>query len=285
MAEVPKIRLGEQVGPRESRVDPDWAMAYALATNDPNPAYLERGVVPPFFTVSMILPSYLEANQLMGAHGAVTGATGGAHGQHNLLLHKPITPGSVLSFVAEGYQASMTPAGGRSTVRIQIRDETGDLCVEHFWTTIHIKGQLDPVGPELPEHNFPDEARANKLGTLTIDVAGDQTYRYAGASFDHAIIHMDDIAAQRNGMERKFMQGLFTAACCSQAVIKFGSNGDPLPLKRMAMRFSSPVYTREQLTIDTYDGGRTPEGRKLVHFEAFNRGKAAIRHGWAEFDL
>lgn len=279
------ITLGKRIGPEERRVDPDWAMAYALATNDLNPAYLERGVVPPVFTVSLILSLFQKANLEMLTPGAVTGATGGAHGQHDLYLHKPVKPGETLKYYADGYSASNTPAGARTTVRVQLYDESDTLCVEHFWTSIHIKGTLDPVGPALAEHEFPTEARDKPLGSLTIPITDDQTYRYAGASYDHAIIHMDDVAAQRNGMMRKFIQGLCTAAMCSQAVIKFGSDGDPLKLRRLAMRFSAPVYTREDLTIDTFHGGTTAAGRDVVVFEATCLGRTAIKHGWAEFDV
>jgi len=278
------VKLGERIGPQERRIDPDWAMAYALATNDPNPAYLEGGVVPPVFTVSAILPMYLEANQAMTPPGSVTGATGGVHGQHDLYLHKPLQPGSTVRFWAEGYSASNTPAGARVTVRIQLFDEADDLCVEHFWTTIHIKGTLEPAGPPLAEHEFPAEARQKPLGSLTLPITGDQTYRYAGASYDHAIIHMDDAAAQRIGMPRKFLQGLCTFAMCSQAVVKFGAGGDPLKLRRMAVRFSAPVFTREELVIDTFDGGRAENGRRVVVFEANSAGRTNIKHGWAELD-
>lgn len=280
----PTVKLGNRIGPEERRVDADWAMAYALATNDPNPAYLEGGVVPPVFTVSMILPIFLQANADMLVPGAVTGATGGAHGQHDLYLHKPVQPNSTLRFWADGYHASNTPAGARTTVRIQLFDEQDDLCVEHFWTSIHIKGTTTPVGPALAEHEFPAGAREKPLGTLTIPITGDQTYRYAGASWDHAMIHMDEVAAQRNGMPRKFIQGLCTAAMCSQAVIRFGADGDPLRLRRLALRFSAPVFPREDLVIETFDGGTTAEGRRVVAFEATCLGKAAIKHGWAELD-
>ena len=134
----PRVKLGNRIGPEECRVDADWAMAYALASNDPNPAYLSGGAVPPVFTVSMILPLFHAANRDMLTPGAITGATGGAHGQHDLYLHKPVQPGSTLHFFADGYHASNTPAGARTTVRVQLFDETNDLCVEHFWTSIHI---------------------------------------------------------------------------------------------------------------------------------------------------
>src|SRR4051812_22234010 len=136
VVEQPAIKIGNRIGPQERRVDPDWAMAYALATNDPNPAYVDGGVVPPVFTVSMILPIFLEAYVDTNTPGAVTGATGGAHGLHDLYLHKPVKPGETLHFFADGYSATNTPAGALVTVRVQLYDESDDLCVEHFWSSI-----------------------------------------------------------------------------------------------------------------------------------------------------
>lgn len=260
-------------------------MSYALATNDPNPAYSEGGQIPPVFTVSMILGLYMQANQDMNTPGAVVGATGGAHAEHDLYFHRPVTPGETLRYWAQGYNSFNTPAGAVNTVQVQLFNERDELCIEHYWSTIHIKGRVaESLGPQLADHTMPAGARDKPLGSLVIPISADQTYRYAGASYDHAIIHMDDVAAQRNGMMRKFIQGLCTAAMCSQAVVKFGAGGDPRGLRRFALRFSAPVYTREDLTIETFDGGRTVEGRRVVCFEAFNLGATAVKHGWAEFE-
>jgi acyl dehydratase len=284
MAE-PIVKLGNRIGPLVRRVDPDWARAYALATNDPNPAYLEGDAVPPVFTVSMILPLFLDAMVDCTPPGAITGATGGVHGQHDLYLHEPVRPGVTLRAVAEGWAAGMTPAGARVSIRIQLFDDERDvLCVEHFWTTLHIKGQVEPAGPAFPEHDFPDAARDRPLGTLTVPLTADQTYRYAGASFDHAWIHMDDVAAQEIGMPRKIMQGLSTFAMCSQAVVQHGAGGDPTRLRRLAARFTAPAFPGEDLVVNTFDAGTTASGRTAVAFEAHCLGRTSIRHGWAELD-
>ena len=120
--------------------------------------------------------------------------------------------------------------------------------VEHFWTTIYIGGTIPAgLGPDLADHTFPESAHANLVGSHVFTVSGDQTFRYTGASTDHAVIHIDDEAARRAGFPSKFLQGLCTFAMCSGAVVKVGADGDPDRLRRLACRFSSPVFPRNNL--------------------------------------
>jgi hypothetical protein len=69
---------------------------------------------------------------------------------------------------------------------------------------------------------------------------------------------------------------------CSGAVVKVGADGDPTRLRRLACRFSSPVFPREELTVDVYDAGETAGGGRALAFEASSAGAMVIKHGRAE---
>jgi acyl dehydratase len=279
----PKIHVGATFPTYTGRVDADAAMAYALATNDPNPVYVDDGAVPPLYTVSLILGAYHEANRDSVDPGAIQGVRGGVHGEHDVYFHAPVVPGMAVTWAATTHCAKRTPAGVMVAQRVLVSDDQGAPLVEHFWTTLYIGGTIDAdLGPGLADHTFPESAREHLVGRHAFDVTGDQTFRYAGASTDHAPMHIDDEAARSVGFPAKFLQGLCTFAMCSGAVVKLGADGDPTRLRRLACRFSSPVFPRRQLDVDVYDAGTAPDGGRALAFEAVSAGTTVIKHGRAE---
>lgn len=281
----PKINIGLTSEVYSGRVDADAAIAYALATNDPNEIYEKGGAVPPLYTVSLVLPSYLVSHGQAADQGAIEGVTGGVHGEHDVYFHSPIEPGSPVQWQNTVHAATQTPAGVLVTVKLLVSDPGGRPLVEHYWSTLMIGGKIAAdAGTPLAPHAFPPEASERPLGSHRTYVTGDQSFRYAGASTDHAAFHVDDEAARSAGFPSKFMQGLCTFAMCSGAVVKIAAGGDPDRLKRLACRFSAPVFPRNELEVSVYDGGTTDTGRRVAVFEAESAGATAIKHGWAELD-
>jgi acyl dehydratase len=280
----PAIHIGLSVGPYRGRIDPDAAKAYALATNDPNRVYAEGLAVPPLYTVSLALPALLEGTRRAADDGAIRGARGGVHGEHDVFFHQSARPGMELRWTSLTHCATVTGAGTMVTQRIVLIDEADTPVIEHLWSTLYIGGAIDaPLGPALPDHTFPEHARAHPLGSYDFDVTGDQTFRYAGASTDHGPVHVDDEAARSVGFPSKFLQGLCTLAMCSGAVVRVAADGDPQSLRRFAGRFASPVFPRSTLTVDVFDAGTTSDGARVVAFEANSNGATVVKHGRAEF--
>jgi acyl dehydratase len=282
---TPKINIGLATEPRQGRIDPDAAMAYALATNDPNPIYMEGRAVPPLYTVSLILASMTESLRLGVEPGAINNVRSGVHGSHDVYFHRPLGPGSEVTWTSETSGAEQTPAGVQVPQKVVVSDAAGP-AVTHYWTTLYIGGQIIPPvqGERLADHLLPAEAKARPLGNYTTYASGDQSFRYAGASTDHAVIHIDDVAAQRAGFPSKFLQGLCTFAMCTGGVVKVLADGDPNRVRRLAGRFSSPMFPRHELVVDFFDIGPGAEGIHLYGFEASSDGQTVVKHGRAEID-
>jgi len=279
----PTIHVGTTYDRYEGRVDEDAAIAYALATNEPNDAYLRGEAVPPLYTVALVIPACWEAQRRGTDPGAIRGALGGVHGEHSVLLSNPVRPGMELQWRATTHSARQTPGGALVTQRILVSDLQGAPLVEHLWSSFHIRGNIDKgLGPDLADHTFPAEARDRAIGAHTFDVAGDQTFRYAGVSTDHVPHSIDDEAARLEGYPGKILQGLCTFAMCSGAVVRIGADGDPDRLRSLAGRFSSPAFPRQQLVVDVYDAGRTEDGGRVLAFEATQNGVTVMKHGRAE---
>ncbi len=178
---------------------------------------------------------------------------------------------------------TQTPAGALVAIRFGVTDPDGRPLVDHYWTTMRINGRIDEdLGPRLAPHSFPDEARDRPLGSYVYDIPFDQSFRYAGASHDHAPMHINDHHAQRMGFPAKFLQGLCTFSICSGAVVQIASGGDPDRLRRLACRFASPVYPRNEVEVQVFDAGHTEAGNRVAVFEASSAGATVIKHGWAE---
>jgi MaoC like domain len=284
---VPTLHVGRSYDICHGRVDPDHAKAFAWATNDPNEACTSGQAVPPLFTVSLVLPAYTEAQRLSADPGAITGVRGGLAAGHDLYLINPLSPGMAVQWQATTYSVKQTSAGVLVTQRVAVSDVEGTLLVEHFWSSLRIGGTIDgavgaDLGPELHEHLFPEEARERLVGTYTVDVSGDQAFRYAGVSNDHTAHSLDDEAARREGLPGKIVQGMCTLSMCTGGIVKIAAGGDPRQLRRLAARFSSPVFPYHPLIVEIFDAGRTHDGGRVLAFEATQRGAMVIKHGRAE---
>jgi len=83
---------------------------------------------------------------------------------------------------------------------------------------------------------------------LTYHVAEDQTIRYAAASGDDFAIHLDDEFARQVGLPGRIMHGLCTMAFAGRAVLEAAEIDDPRAVKRIAVRFSAPLFPGEDVT-------------------------------------
>jgi MaoC dehydratase-like protein len=278
----PRIKIGERYGPYEGRIDADAVLAFVAATNDPNPVYQEGGKMPPLQTISLVLDSFQRAGADSVEPGAIEGVRGGVHAEQDLHVHRPLAPGAHVTWEVIPYSAQPSPAGVVVSQRIIVSDDAGP-AVEHFWSSLSLGGTIpEALGPPLADHTFPDAAREEPVGSHQFEIARDQAFRYGGVSGDRSPMHLDDDVARRVGYPSKFMQGMCSFAMCGGAVVKLAAGGDPDRVRRLACRFSAPVFPGHELLVQIYDAGRTPAGLHAYAFEATSAGVTVIKHGRAE---
>jgi acyl dehydratase len=264
------------------RIDPDAALAYALATNDPNAAYVTGDAVPPVLTASLIAADLMAAEGYDAVMAAIEGMTGGVHGQHDLRLHRPLRKGMDLRWTAHVHAARQTAAGVLVTVRARFTDAGGAPLAEHLWSSLYLDGTLDEFGPDIPDHRMPPRSGLQLLGRHAFEIAPDQGFRFAGASGDRVGHSVDDEVARAEGFPGKILQGLCTLSMCTGAVVKIGAGGDPDRVRRFAGRFSAPLFPRQTLLVDVYDAGTTDDGATVLAFEASAGERPVVTHGRAE---
>jgi acyl dehydratase len=204
-------------------------------------------------------------------------ATGGVHGEHEFVLHRPIVPGEPLHTWVEGWGSRPTGRNSLTTLHYLTRDAKGQLVAEQWWTTVYLNIACETTGAPPPEHAFPAEARDRPIGTWDVDVDVEMAQRYAEASGDWSAHHFDIVAARRSGFDRTFLHGLCTMGLCAQGVVKLVAGGDPDRVRRIAVRFARPTFPGEQLHVRLYDAGSLGYA-----FEADSGGASVIAHGRAE---
>jgi acyl dehydratase len=276
------IELGGFAGPVRSFVDPDEAVAFALAVNDDNPRYLDSTTVPPTYSVAPALPVVLHG--LPAYPPAVLAATRAiVHAEHDVVLHKPVVPGTWLHTTAERTGVLPTKAGMLIEQLVRAVDDAGDLLVEQHWVTMLIGDATgSPRGAAPPGHAFPADARARPAGRVTLGTTRDQTFRYAGASGDRSPLHVSDEAARASGFARKFNQGLATLGIVTRGLIELAAGGDPALVTRLAVRFSAPAFPGDDIELAVYEIEGTADGGKAFAFEANSGGATVLRHGRLE---
>jgi acyl dehydratase len=278
---LPLDKLGKKYEERTATIDPERAKAYAAATNDDNPAYTSGKYAPPVFAV---VPTW-DAVMLAAADTIPPEALMMVvHGEQDMHFQQPLVPGTTLTTEAENHSFRVGNSGTRATVKLTSKDENGNVVVEQYMTSF-IRGMADgdSGGPDKPEHAFPEDVRSKKVGEFSVHVDDDQTYRYRDASGDQMPIHVDESFAKSVGLPGIIAHGLCTMAMTSQAIIKTVADGDPGRLKRLAVRFSKPVFPGNDVVTTIYDAGER-DGRRVYAFEATSNGDVVVKDGLAEVE-
>jgi acyl dehydratase len=278
---LPTEKLGTVYEERRSTIDADRTKQYAAATNDDNPAYESGkyappvfGVVPTWDAMGLAVADVVPSEALMMI----------VHGEQDMHFHQPLIPGQKLVTRGEAYSVRVGGSGTRYTIRVTSDDESGKPVLEQY-ITMFIRGMSDgeSAGPDKPDHDLADSAKANKVGEFSVHVDDDQTFRYRDASGDQMPIHIDEGFAKSVGLPGIIAHGLCTMAMCSQAIVKTVADGDPSRVRRLAVRFASNVFPGNDVVTEIYDAGES-NGRKVYGFEATSAGATVIKNGRAEID-
>ncbi|MEY2478917.1 MAG: hypothetical protein QOG87_4232 [Actinomycetota bacterium] len=279
---LPIDKLGTKYEERTDTIDPERAKQYAAATNDDNPAYESGKFVPPVFGV---VPAWDALGLAVGDIIPPESLMMVVHGEQDMHFQKPLVPGMTLKTQAEALSTRVGGSGTRLAVKVTSVDAADGSPVMEQYITTFIRGMADgeSAGPDKPDHTFPEDARAKKVGEFTVHVDDDQTFRYRDASGDQMPIHVDNDFAKSVGLPGIIAHGLCTMAMTSQAVVKTVADGDPSRLKRLAVRFSKNVFPGSDVVTTIYDAGEEG-GRKVYAFEAHSNGDLVIANGRAEIE-
>jgi acyl dehydratase len=257
--------IGRGGDERRYEVSDDALRAYAAATDD----------VPggPVFAIVPVWETIAPASRSVASDDVRERVV---HYEQDMLLHRPIEAGMTLVSRATPVALLGRPNGTSLVIKTETRSAGGELVNEQYVTEF-FRG-VDAgrsVGERAPEHRL--EADGDPLAEIGYSVADDQTVRYAAASGDDFAIHLDDEFARTVGLPGRIVHGLCTMAFAGRAVLEAARVDDPRSVKRLAVRFSAPLFPGETVTTRVWrmNGG--------YGFESVNgTGKPVIKDGRTE---
>jgi acyl dehydratase len=271
--------LGVTVRSEPYRVEAAATIAYARATNDQNPAHLDGRLAPPLFAVVPALKTMVRVKRL------VTDAFT-LHGEHDLVIHRPIVPGMTLTVEARLVGVRHTGGGTVLVTRGTTRRADGVPVNDQYLVNIaHGRQLAEEAGVAAPDHRLAAEVRGRPpLAQVVQALDADQTLRYADASGDRDPYTHDAEAARARGLPGPIVHGLCTMAFVGRAIVAAVAAGDSTRLRRLAVRFSQLLMMApgQQLTTTVWAAG-SGNGRAWFGCEAADaEGTVVIRNGWAE---
>lgn len=274
-------KLGEWSPDNEFKVEADRTKAYAAATNDPVPADVNGEVAPPVFSVVPIWDAITQAMATVTPPDALAFVV---HGEQDMRWHRAVVPGDVLVSRAAPIGIHVKPSGTTVVVKVESRDQGGELVVEQYMTSF-FRGvsEGEGAGEAALEHKLEDATKtAEPTATVTQQLDTDQTFRYADASGDRMPIHLDEDFARQVGFPGIIIHGLCTMAFTSWAVLHGVGDNDTTRLRRLAVRFSKPVLPGQAITTRIWKLGESG-GVTTYGFETTNPdGDVVIKDGLAE---
>ncbi len=168
------------------------------------------------------------------------------HYEQDIVIHRPLVAG--MTVLSKATPVSVLPRrnGTSVVIRLETRDEDGELLNEQYVTEFFrgIEGP-ESVGVRAPDHRL--DVPDTPFTEVVYEIADDQTVRYAEASGDDFAIHLDDAFARSVGLPGRIVHGLCTMAFAGRAVLEVAGVDDPRALRRLAVRFSAPLFPGESL--------------------------------------
>jgi acyl dehydratase len=245
---------------------------FAEATNDANPDYREGRLAPPLYALVPVLKTMVAAKKAVTESFAF-------HGEHDLVIHRPLEPGMTLDVVATVIGVRERSAGVATVVRIETR-AGGELLNEQHFTSFVAGGRVPAeAGVDAPAHV--PEPPAGAVDEVTMPLDPDQTRRFAAAADDWDAYTLDEEVARSMGFPTIIVHGTCTMAFAARAIVDERCGGDSRRLERFAARLTSPLLlvSGQALTTRMWAAG----GGRVIGFDAIDHeGTSMIKNGWAE---
>ncbi len=203
------------------------------------------------------------------------------HGEQFLTIHAPLPAEGVLvgqERVQEIYDKG-ADKGAVLYMSRELRDASGKLVATSGWSVFMrgnggfggtASGQPAPFA--LPQDRAPD-------ASIDLVTRPEQAvlYRMSG---DNNPLHIDPAVAQRAGFEKPILHGMCTYGIAGRALLKLCCDNDAARLKKLNVRFASPVYPGETLRTELW---HLEPGRAAFRVKVVERDLVVLNNGYAEF--
>ena len=205
------------------------------------------------------------------------------HGEQSVVMHKPLPcEGSVRAELA--VEAIYDKGEGKGALVYSVRKlfdkEDGSLLATVRQGSLLRgnggQGGLTEGAPnphQLPTDRVPDIS-------LSLPTRPEQSliYRLSG---DYNPLHADPAAASASGFKKPILHGLASYGLMCRALLHTLCADDGARLKRLDVRFSSPVYPGETIVTEIW---RDAPGKASFRARVAERDVVVINNGYAEYE-
>jgi acyl dehydratase len=177
---------------------------------------------------------------------------GTLHGEHEIVVSKPIPPAATVS--SRGRVARIDDKGSAAVVVIETEttDENDEvLFLNRF--SLFVRGAGGFGGDRGPTTSFaaPDREPDRVLDVATFRAQA-LLYRLSG---DKTRLHVDPEAARRAGFDRPILHGMCTYGVVAKAIVDTLAAGDVERLRRYSARFTGVVYPGDTIRLQAWQDG------------------------------
>jgi NAD(P)-dependent dehydrogenase (short-subunit alcohol dehydrogenase family)/acyl dehydratase/putative sterol carrier protein len=201
------------------------------------------------------------------------------HGEQELIFHNPIPPEGTLT--TEGQITHYYDKGEGKGALVVAESNTHHANGQKLYTSIMtVFGRLDGGfgGENAPkkEIRFPDRGPDFVVTAATMPNQP-LLYRLSGDVFQ---LHVDSDFAKASGFKKPIMHGLCSHGFACRALIKSLIPGLPEKARRMACRFSKPLYPGDPIETRIW---KTEDGKALWRVVNGKTGDVVIDNGEFEY--
>jgi NAD(P)-dependent dehydrogenase (short-subunit alcohol dehydrogenase family)/acyl dehydratase/putative sterol carrier protein len=270
--------VGQKLGPLTKTYTWKDVVLYALGVgageSDLNYCYEKDLKVIPSFSIASIFDILAE----IGIKSEVNLA-GVLHGEQELIFHNPIPIEGTMT--TEGRISHIYDKGEGRGALIVGESDTLDADGNKLFTSIcTVFGRLDGGfgGDNAPANDlsFPDH-QPDVVVAARPAPHQPLLYRLSGDTFS---LHVDPEFARMSGFEKPIMHGLCTHGYACRALCDALIPGEPQKARRMACRFSKPLYPGVPIEIHIWKAGQGSALWRVINAET---GDVVIDKGVFEY--
>jgi acyl dehydratase len=274
--------------PLVHEVDARWLMAYAAGLGDTLPCYLDTlrsdGILGhPLFPVCVEWPVIVAMRDQM-ARASLTAdeRLRAVHATHDVIIHRPVRPGDVLTTRATIVGIEKRKPGAFEVTRLTTTDANGlPVCTTWqggLYRDVQVEGQ-DRLPRDIPVLPAISCDSSSVRAEVTVPISALAAHVYTECARIWNPVHTDTAVAARAGLPGLILHGTATLALAVSQIVRLEADNAPERVSRIAGRFNAMVLMPSEITVRILSRQSTASG-DVVSFEVRNaEGGAAVRDG------
>ena len=260
-----------------------YAMAYAAAVNDANPAYFADlapgGVnVHPGIAFALQWPSRFRPDQEPNPRAAPYGV----HASIDLTIHRPFRTGEAVTTQGKTIQMRQTRPGVYNVDRYRMTGSNGELIAELYYNgitrgaTLAGDAAILDEEPAWPELSTPAGA---PLWREEVPVALHAAQQYTECAQIYNPIHTEPSVAKAAGLPGIILHGSATKAMSLSVVINRCFGGDATRITRLCGQLRAMVLMDTTMAVEALAEETTGSEKRVLFRTVTQDGQRAIRNG------